>query len=105
MRFSRIEVRRVVRHAEELDDPAACKALFEILLARGLPFACHAKKLGKSLDECHVISLSDDSVRIVSRKPQKLNFETRFKDIESLEVISSRELSEEDNGGRWSMIG
>ncbi len=104
MEFRRIEIKQVVRHQELVTGVDEIHLIFEALQENEIPFKISGLN-GGSFDECRVLKLNDDSVKIFAMKPQKVRAVVDFSDIIILEVESNCDfVSEYDGGGRWAFL-
>lgn len=105
MDFRRIEVRRVVRHAERISDKEEVHKVLSALQKYELKFSLRVRNVGSELGDCSILSVSDKDAKICARFPQKVSMTVKMDDIEALEVEANLDLTDEsDDGGRWARI-
>lgn len=105
MDFRRVEVRRVLRHAERISDKEEVRKVLLALQKYELKFSLRVRNVGSQLGECSVLGVAEGGAKLWARLPQKVTMDVRFDDIESLEVEANLDLTDEsDDGGRWARI-
>jgi hypothetical protein len=106
MNFRRIEIRRMVRHAENIKDAAEMERVFTAIRERNVSFILKVAGIPGALKDCNVMSVSSDQVEVFSRTPQRLHLRPLFSEIESLEIECNcrLEIEESDEEGRWATI-
>jgi hypothetical protein len=105
MEFRRIEVTRVLRHREVVEEEEEIKRVFEALLKYNLNFSICIHGTGTMWRQCVVLSPGEDEVEIYARKPQKIKHRVAYIDVISLEVEANCDIvSEADDGGRWAQL-
>lgn len=101
MEFKRTEIRKTVRHYENISEEEDIKSTLNKIKEMKVP--CSFKISGyQELGNSYVLS-TEGKVLIFSRD-QKLKVTCSIKDIKEVEVFSNSEITEEDQKGRWSYI-
>jgi len=101
MDFKRVEIRRVVRHYENLASKEEIKSV--LLKIKDMKVPSSIKVMGyPTLGAAYVLEVGD-KVSIFSRD-QKLKVACAIDQIIEIEVFSNSEMVEEDQRGRWTYI-
>jgi hypothetical protein len=103
MKFKRIEVRRVVRYVEDIGKHDEIAQIMATLYEKNISFTMDCK-MGVVLEKCRVLKPANDSVLIISRKPNMLKKSVEFDSIVSLELESNSDVTDIDGNDRWSFL-
>lgn len=106
MEFRRIEVRKVLRHCEQMTDIILVREVLDYMRKYDLRFCMRMAGVGSFLRECTVTKLKDKTAIIFSNRPVRISLEPTYEAIEVVEVESNCDfISEErDEGGRWANV-
>jgi hypothetical protein len=106
MEFRRIEKKRIVRHIESIFSTEEIRSVMSAIYENNLKFTMKVAGIGSTLGECSIYNVGDDCVSIACRLPIKNTIEPAFEDIEYIEVVCAKEITDNelDDGGRWSRI-
>jgi hypothetical protein len=103
MKFKRIEVRRMVRYVEDIVKHDEIAQIMTTLYEKNITFTMDCK-MGVVLEKCRVLTPAEDSVLIISRKPNMLKKNVDFDSIVSLELESNSDVTDIDGNDRWSFL-
>lgn len=106
MEFRRVEVRKLLRYREMIDDVEETKKILTSLKNNGLEFTIKLTNMGGKKSRCVIQLIESDRVNIFSNQPTKLKLSPLFSEIEQIEVESNCDFiaEEKDEGGRWSRL-
>lgn len=106
MEFRRIEKKKIVRHVESMFSTEEIKSVMSAIYENSLKFTLKVAGIGSTLGECNICSVGDDYVSIACRLPVKTTLKPAFEDIEYIEIVCAKEITDNelDGGGRWSRI-
>jgi len=101
MEFKRVEITKVTRHFEQIFDLEEIKTILNKIKEMRVPSIFKIKGYPK-FGSTYVLDIADKVV--IFSQEQKLKLTVDLKDIEGIEVLSNREIVDEDKKGRWAYI-
>ena len=106
MEFRRIEVKRVVRHREQIADGEDIRTIFLAIQENKLKFAIVIEGTGATWKSCVVLGVGEEDVTIFAREPQKVKRKVSFVEVFSIEVESNCDFvtDADDDEGRWAFL-
>lgn len=106
MEFRRIEVRRLLRYREIIEDNNEIRGILEELRKNQMEFTVKIQGMGGKLSRCTIVSLQEDKASLYAQHPSKVRLSPKYSEIEQVEVESNCDFIAEqnDDGGRWSRL-